>query len=334
MSDLNYGFTKKEYETFPPVVQIAIVSGVCPSNCKYCPVGRKNKGELSDVFSRELQTAFFDIHLYQKIVDEIASHPGTILRLHSRGEPLEHPLYTQMVGYAKSKNVTLTSFTNGILLNKVFKDLVSNRIDLIEISADAHTSELYGRWRRNDHFLDVLNGVKDLFHERNSFRNSPTRIVISAVGHEEFMPYKEAFQQFWSPWSDKVIIRPFHNYAGRIDGAPSSNLDHKDYIPCVQLWERFSINPYGGVNACFNDWGDHELVGNLNDNKASIASIWRGEEFEKIRSETLSSPYLHCCSTCSGPSLSSWGDGGYQYWVGDLLRQPAKASEVYKESMT
>lgn len=311
---------------FPPVVQLALVSGICPSNCRFCPVGRKNMGELPPPLAAELKPHFFNFDLFKKIVREVAHHPECVLRIHSRGEPMEHPFFFKMIKFAKDCGVnTVTSFTNGIYLRIFVHELLDSHIDLIEVSVDASDPDSYYRCRRTNYFNDVLEGVSKLFAARNSRPTSPTRIVVSAVDHAEFRFKKQEFIKFWHPISDKIIIRPFHTHAGRISDSCNDTRSTVVSSPCVQLWERFSIGPVGFVNSCFSDWGDKELVGDLNKDGASIQKIWTSEIFESIRAESLKGPYLECCRKCSGSSLSSWGRNSYQNWVHKLLQIPYEA---------
>jgi pyruvate-formate lyase-activating enzyme len=320
-----YGFRDPRYETFPPVVQVAAVSGICPSKCRYCPMGQKNAGELAAHLADELPVRYFPPDLFRKIADEMAGYPWSLLRVHSRGEPLCHPDYFSMVGYAKTRMppVTVTSFTNGILLGPNVDQMLQCGLDMLEVSADAADETCYRDWRRNPHFKDVVEGVRRLHAEREKLGRSRPRIVISSVDHPDFRPHRDDFFSFWGPVCDKIMIRPFHTYAGRIADPFAAERQQAEYIPCVQLWERFSVSPEGLANACFNDWGDHEIVGELR--KQSIAEIWRGEAFERAREKTLEAPYLQCCEKCSGPSLSSWGKGGYQHWVAELLAESGES---------
>ena len=322
MNTSKFGFSDAQYEEFPPVVQIALVSGICPSACVYCPMGMKNKGELPGNLVSELPEKYFDFDLFRKAADEIAAYPFAILRIHSRGEPMCHPRYAEMISYAKKAGVSVvTSFTNGIFLKKHIHELLNAPINLLEVSADAATPEQYQAWRRNPHFSDIAEGVRDFFDARNKDKGSCTRLVVSAVDHPEFRPHKEEFESFWRPVCDKVIVRPFHTYAGRI-ADPYQREPGEAYIPCVQLWERFSISPDGLVNACFNDWGDKNVVGDFSQDGASIAGIWQNDTYKNIRAASLLAPTLDCCKECSGSSLSSWGKGGYQHWVRELLDSP------------
>lgn len=319
MSEVKFGFVDPRYEDFPPVVQVALVSGVCPSSCMYCPMGKKNMGELQAALAEELEVRFFDRKLFEKIAREVAQHPWCVLRIHGRGEPLVHPEFIAMAAFAKAAGVgSLTSFTNGILLKRHVRELLDTGIDLLEISADAADETLYRRWRRNPHFWDVVDGVRELRETRNARPGCRTKIVVSGVGHPEFHPHQQDFMAFWGRYADKVIVRPFHTYGGRIDDPYKEQRTNK-YIPCVQLWERFSISPTGLVDYCYNDWGDRETCGDMNQPDATIAGLWRCSAYEAIRAASLNGPCISCCFTCSGPSLSSWGKAGYQHWVHELV---------------
>jgi hypothetical protein len=262
----------------------------------------------------------FDPDMFRRLADEVATHPWAILRVHGRGEPMCHPQYVSMIAYAKQCGVgVVTSFTNGIYLTRHVESLLDAGIDLLEVSADAADAARYSAWRRNQYFKDVVEGVRQLYDVRNRRPGSRTRIVVSAVDHPEFRPHRAAFEDFWAPFCDKVLVRPFHTYGGLIPDPYERSRQVEDYIPCVQLWERFSVNSAGMVNACFNDWMDDDIVGDLRDPGATIADIWRSQAFREARRGSLAGPCLRCCAKCSGSSLSSWGAGGYQYWVHSLL---------------
>lgn len=314
---LQFGFRTPEYKQFPPVVQVALVTGICPSHCAYCPVGT---GSL------HLEPLFFSFDLWRKVALEVAAYPWATLRIHSRGEPMSHVDYVPMIAFAKKAGVrTVTSFTNGIYLHRHVEALLDAGIDLLEISADAADPVHYLEWRRNPHFEQVTEGVRRVFEARNRRPGCPTRVVVSAVDHPDFGPHREAFTRFWGPICDKVLVRPFHTYGGLICDPYQRQKSKDQYIPCVQLWERFSINSEGRVNACFNDWSDAEVVGDLREPGASVSAIWQSGTFQHIRQESLSGPCVKCCFTCSGPALSSWGGEGYQHWVRELLDRPCTA---------
>lgn len=320
-----FGFQSEREKYFPPLVQIALIHYICNSKCLHCPVGQHKRGLMGQDNQGEFdpgKQGFFPFKLFCKIADEMGQYPWSILRFHARGEPLLHPRYVDMIQYAKKAGVgTLTSFTNVILLdNEMAERLLDARIDLLELSIDMATEESYRQVRGTGYFQQVVNNAENLIRKRNSRgAGCRTRIIVSAVDSPQFQPEKETFLSYWRARADEAIVRPFHTYGGRLPPPPRGE---DDVVPCAQLWTRFSINPLGQVNACFNDWADIDLVGDLRKPKSSIASIWRDEPFEKIRERALASKCdLSCCGNCLA-SIAGW-DYSYQLLISKLQsREP------------
>jgi len=303
-SSISYGFQSKRETVFPVLIQLALVHYICNSRCKKCPVGLYKRGELGQDNRGEFdpkKRKAFPFTLFLEIADEMAKYPWSILRLHGRGEPLMHPYYVEMIDYAKKAGVgTVTSFTNGVLLNKEKAERILDAgLDLLEISIDAYSEDFYRKARGTDFFNKVIKNAKNFIKERNRRKKYiKTRVIVSAVDCPEFQKEKKKFLKFWKGWADMVIFRPYHTYGGRL--APLKERGEKDaLVPCAQLWTRFSINPWGRVNACFNDWSDEEIVGDLNEINSTIFKIWRSKKFEDIRKSSLEGKsILKCCGNC------------------------------------
>lgn len=303
-----YGFQSPQEAEFPVLVQLALMHYICNSSCKKCPVGLLNRGLIEPIGEYELaKRRFFPFEIFIKIADEMGQYPWSLLRFHGRGEPLMHPNYTEMIAYAKKAGVgTVTSFTNAILLNtKMSEAILDAGLDLLELSIDAYTEQLYRDFRGTNYFQQVVNNAENFIRARNRRGDQcRTHVIVSAVDCPEFQPEKDEFQRFWTERADQVIFRPYHTYGGRLE--PIVSTCQVEPVPCAQLWTRFSINPWGQVNACFNDWADEELVGDLNKSGMTIAKIWRGEKFEAIRAASLGgASILKCCSTCLA-TKESW----------------------------
>jgi hypothetical protein len=303
-----YGFQSEREANFPPLVQLALMHYICNSRCKKCPVGLYERGEIGQDNSGEFdpkKRTFFPMNIFTKIADEIGNYPWSILRFHGRGEPLLHPNYIEMIEYAKKAGVgTVTSFTNAILLDeKKTEQILNSGLDLLELSIDAYTEDLYRTFRGTNYFKQVVKNAENFIRARNERgKKTETKVIVSAVDCPEFQPEKQAFKEYWSTKADEVIFRPYHTYGGRLPTIV--NYQSNIVVPCSQLWTRFSVNPWGKVNACFNDWADLEIVGDLN--KSTIAQIWRGNIFEAIREKNLkANSSLTCCSNCLA-SKSGW----------------------------
>lgn len=321
-----FGFQSEREKIFPPLVQIALVHYICNSSCLHCPVGRYKRGLMGKDNQGEFdprKRGFFPFELFCRIADEMGKYPWSILRFHARGEPLLHPNYVEMIKYAKKVGVgTLTSFTNAILLDdEMAERLLDAGIDLLELSIDMATESSYEAVRGTKHFHKVVANAQNLIWKRNARgKDCQTRIIVSAVDSPQFQPEKEMFLDYWRKWADEAIVRPYHTYGGRLTPPGHGNVE---VVPCAQLWTRFSINPWGQVNACFNDWADVDMVGDLAQDGASIASIWRGEAFEKIRAKALADKCdLSCCGNCLA-SISGW-NYSYQLLIDKLQNREPK----------
>ena len=298
-----FDFQSERESQFPTLVQIALMHYICNSRCKKCPVGLFYRGEMGQDETGEFdpkKRGFFSPELFIKVADEMARYPWSILRFHGRGEPLLHPQYADMIAYAKKAGVgTMTSFTNAILLDeKMAEAILDAKLDLLELSIDAFSEELYREFRGTVYLQQVVRNAEDFIMARNARgQETKTRVVVSAVDCPEFQPEKELFRKFWEERADMVIFRPYHTYGGRLAPLPVHEI--VEVVPCAQLWTRFSINPWGQVNGCFNDWADEELVGDLNVPGQTIAKIWRSERFEAIRRSSLERhSVLACCKVC------------------------------------
>jgi hypothetical protein len=320
-----FGFQSEREKFFPPLVQIALIHYICNSSCIHCPVGQYKRGLMGKDGRGEFdpgKRTFFPFELFRSIADEMGKNPWSILRFHARGEPLMHPNYVDMIEYAKKVGVgTLTSFTNVILLDDGMAErLLDAKIDLLELSIDMATEKSYEKVRGTKYFRKVVANAENLIRKRNARGSGcKTRVIVSAVDSPQFQAEKEEFLAYWRERADDAIVRPYHTYGGRL--TPPGHGD-VEVVPCAQLWTRFSINPWGRVNACFNDWADADMVGDLNDPESTIASIWRGEPFERIREKALADRCdLSCCGNCLA-SISGW-NYSYQLLISKLQsREP------------
>lgn len=329
-AEFNYGFQKSQDAEFPILVQIALMHYICNSNCSRCPVGLSKRGEMGVDQKGEFdpkKRCFFPFGLFPKIADEVAQHPGSILRFHGRGEPLLHPHFVEMVAYANRVGVgCITSFTNAIALDDAMANsLLDAGIDLLELSIDAYSEDLYRKFRGTDHFRQVVSNGENLIRKRNR-RQSSTRVIVSAVDDPELKGEKEQFRQFWEERADQVIFRSYHTYGGRLQPLVRISTKTKP-VPCAQLWSRFSVNPWGQINACFNDWADQEVVGDLNEAGSTIAQIWRDSGFTAARTASTSGKCaLSCCQYCRA-TQEGWTHS-YQLLIDKLFSHPPNFSFV------
>ncbi|PKL42784.1 MAG: hypothetical protein CVV41_12190 [Candidatus Riflebacteria bacterium HGW-Riflebacteria-1] len=109
---------------FPHLLAISLFSG-CNLSCKMC-------GQLSDQKVRLRDT--LPAEFWAKILKE-AANKGSAIYLWG-GEPTLHPEFPEILKIIKSNNLVCTINTNGSTLLKYAEQIVTNRIDSVNVSLD------------------------------------------------------------------------------------------------------------------------------------------------------------------------------------------------------
>lgn len=148
-------------------------SNYCNLNCPYCSASRdiaiEKKGNLSPVN-------------FKKIIDDVTSKKKyyPTITLYNRGEPLINISLSEMIKYAKSKNLEVTISTNGTLFvdKKVREKILNSGVYLIIISIDGLNKETYEKNRSGARFDEVVKGIKCLIKEREQLNLKHDRPFI------------------------------------------------------------------------------------------------------------------------------------------------------------
>ena len=315
--DANLLFESEEHRAFPVCTQVTLNHGICDSRCLSCPIGRANFGDATESVEAEFHPSrrlIMSFEIFARVADEVAQHPHAWLRMHARGEPLLHPMFVEMVRYAKRAGVgVVQAFTDAITLREEkARAILEAGLDVLECSIHGH-DKTYETLMRNGRFQQVRENVMRFRRLRDALGAS-TRLVVSAVDQPIFQEEKEAHRAFWSQHADEVIYRPHHSWGNRVDGICSAVPESRH--ACSQLWTRCTIGPTGKVLACFNSWSEsgEEVLGNLAEQGATIASIWQSAHSNLIRQDHANGNYtLSCCRNCKDWTGSAWGGQSYEH---------------------
>ena len=109
----------------PPSVVTFAVTDYCNLDCKMCPF------QHSDVEKNHL-----DFALVKKVIDQIHT-VRPYISLCGRGEPFLNPEFFKIISYIKGKGLWCAVDTNGTLIEKNVNQLISSRIDLVNVSIDS-----------------------------------------------------------------------------------------------------------------------------------------------------------------------------------------------------
>jgi MoaA/NifB/PqqE/SkfB family radical SAM enzyme len=249
-----------------------------------------------------------ELKVFRKILHEVSSCVHSAIRFIGWGEPLLHPNLIAMVRESKeiAPNIPLTLITNGYFLSEnIAYDLMDAGLNLIEISIDAAYPESYAKRRCSkdkNAFNVVTSNVKKMLEYKNKFS---TKIVVSYIvyptksSEEEF----DVFSHYWKNLVDEIIKRPAHSFKGIL---PDIRKPPTHRPPCKCLWSRCSINPFGEISACYNDWERTDILGDLNDSKTTIRKIWKSNLLNAYRNEQCQGKFKGICLNCHDYNSDAW----------------------------
>jgi radical SAM protein with 4Fe4S-binding SPASM domain len=135
----------------PAYMQIEPV-GQCNLRCKMCPIQFRRDGPPHGA------PAFMRYGTYTRLIDESTALEH--LHLQGLGEPMMHPRFFDMVGYASAKGIRVTTNSNLTLINaRRACDCVTSGLDELHVSIDGADPATYERIRVRGHFDRVVRNL-------------------------------------------------------------------------------------------------------------------------------------------------------------------------------
>jgi len=286
----------------PTIVNVCIVRGVCPANCKHCPVGIATPLERKKKFGYGFTTLSKFEYLCNQILN--LGKPNPILRIHGVGEPTLWPDLGNALKICAKKGLNTWLFTIGSLNQRKFIDSVKNA-SIIEFSINAFSRKEFSQTKRMNakEFDNIIDNIKclSLLKQKNG---TPNKILVSRVQSSDTI-MDRAFVDYWlaSGLVDDAFIRSFHDYGKRIFDKnsiiPSSNIKG-----CLVPTSRMNIDAVlGFVVRCFNElFASPEEVAKialdtLSDNY-NLYEIWSGSKMNKWRENIFLYPECSNCRSC------------------------------------
>jgi radical SAM protein with 4Fe4S-binding SPASM domain len=157
----------------PTYVQIEPV-GQCNLRCQMCPIQFRKDGPPYG------PPAFMEWETFTHIVNGVTSLEQ--LHLQGLGEPMMHPRFFEMVGYAAEKGIQVTTNTNLTLLNeKRARACVTSGLDTLHFSIDGATAETYERIRARARYEKVLRNLDLLLAARDELGSETPRLHLVMV---------------------------------------------------------------------------------------------------------------------------------------------------------
>ena len=298
---------------FPRLIQLQTINA-CNAACAMCPYP-----VFKDVFPRgRMEDALFD-----RVTDEIARHPEVKAFIPMlQNEPfLDRRIFEKVKRFkaATGGRVRVELVTNGAFLTEEnVARIAESGLDVVDVSLDALSREVYARVRVGLDYDRVLAGVERLL----AAKLPATSVFMRLVKVRDNVHEVRAFARAWRRRGVPVFMYTANNRAGAVAGFDETQRIPDAEIPLrsrvgrrlVRAWMGHCPIPFssayilhdGSMILCAHDWGRRELLGNVRD--ASIAEIWNGERMREIRALASERRYAEI-PACAGCSL--WKDGWF-----------------------
>ena len=274
--------------------------GGCNYDCDMCP--QKDSGREAD-FKKSLP---FDV--FKKIIDEACQYGLEAVSLHGSGEPTLYKKLPEAIAYCKSKNLTVTCFTNGYSLTEsLSQKIIDAGLDILRISAIGYDAESYHKWMSKPAFERVRKNAKCF----QKLTNHKTELHFYHLVTDKTQVEKEveAYKTNWTEYvGAKSEIWLMHNWAGTYGKTPYSRINFSKnqrscgrmFKPMLQVRSGGLDGHWGAVVACCMVLGrDSEAVlGHLD--TQTIDEIWNGELYTELRNKHLSNQWndISYCKGC------------------------------------
>ena len=202
----------------------------------------------------------------------------------------------EKIKYARKKlnGVRLKLVTNGSLIDEYkAKKLIESGVDLIDISFEGFSKEIYESARKGLDFDVVSSNILRLCEYA---KGSRTRVNLVVVMKDEYKKYEKQFVGYWKDKVAKIYLNKIHNWGGGL----GIKINKKPVV-CHTLWTQFVIIWNGDVSICCMDFDSKNIVGNINEQ--SMSELWNGTKYKALRKQMLNCKIseIEVCKDCVTP---------------------------------
>jgi MoaA/NifB/PqqE/SkfB family radical SAM enzyme len=298
---------------FPRLIQLQTINA-CNAACAMCPYP-----VYRDVFPR----GRMDDALFDRVTEEIARHPEAKVFIPMlQNEPfLDRRIFEKVARFkaATGGRVRVELVTNGAFLTEENVARIAEcGLDVVDVSLDALSREVYARVRVGLDYDRVLAGVERLL----AAKLPATSVFVRLVKVRDNVHEVRAFARAWRRRGVPVFMYTANDRGGAVVGFDDTQRIPDAEIPLrsrvgrrlVRAWMGHCPIPFssayvlhdGSLILCAHDWARREILGNVRE--ATIAELWNGERMREIRALVSERRYGEVPS-CAGCSL--WKDGWF-----------------------
>lgn len=260
--------------------------------------------------------------LFKKIIDEAKDFVNDVY-LHHRGEPLTNKDLFKMIIYAKNRGIAVRFHTNAGLLSLDKSELLIEAApNLVSISFDGFTKDVYEKVRRGGNFETTVANIKELLKRKKQLREALPYIVIERIHFkDESMNVDTAEtraleQEFRDLGVNEIITKQEYDWA--VESNKGGEILNGNV--CTFPWYAMVICWDGTVTPCPQDFMACMNLGNVS--KSSIKEIWNGAAYTTLRRNLAGNVNeLSLCKKCDRLCRKQIGGIPFQYAITFLADQ-------------
>ena len=267
-------------------------TNICQLQCPLCHTGlgtvNRDKG-------------FMHFDTYARVVDQIEDS-CVWLSLYSWGEPFLNPQIDRFIAYAHEKRIAtlVSSNLNKPLTPEMAERLVRSGLDVLIVSLDGTTQDVYQVYRVNGHLDRVLDNIRLLVEKRaelgsatpvlewqfivmrqNEHQVEEARRIAQQLGVDLFTPKRVDFPHGEDDLDLARTWLPAAELEARM-ADPFRKPYSEEGTRCHRLWRSGVVNWDGGYAPCCyltdaaDDFGDAS--------RQPVREIWNNDNYREARS--------------------------------------------------
>ncbi|MBI4717023.1 MAG: SPASM domain-containing protein [Planctomycetes bacterium] len=269
------------------------------------------EGLLRPRGGRVPQRGPIDVEVVRRVADELAAGgDDSLVVLGGFGDPLRHPrlpavleaLRAPRAGGRRVCGVALR--TTGVdLTDEVIAALVEHQVDVLMVSLDAWTPDLYGRLQSPQSpagasLERVRRRMERVAEVRQQQRRAAPIVVAEMVKARENVHELEAFYDGWIRRVGAVCITGHGHLARQCDDHSVTSMAPAARFPCRRIRARCVVLADARVTLCDQDLHGRYALGSLHER--SLGELWSGEAFEQVRLAHRAGRFdpLPLCAAC------------------------------------
>lgn len=289
----------------PPIVNIE-PTNICNLKCPLCITGsgqmKRPRGKM-------------DYKDFQIFINTVADRV-IYITLYHQGEPYIHPQFNDMVALAKSKNLYVSTSTNGhyFRTREAAEQAIRSGLDSMIISLDGVTQESYEHYRRGGNLQEVLDGIKRLVDAKQKLHSKTPYLFVQflVMKHNEnqINDIKKVAKQLGV---DRLLIKTIQvmTFEEAVEWLPENgkysryDLSEEDIQvkqgkgACPRLWLTTLIDWDGTIVPCCFDKNADYAMGHFADAE-TFRNVWISEKYSQFRRQILKDRNaIDICRNCN-----------------------------------